>query len=190
MEDHPKHMPNVHGDAPQPRAAPPQQVGSPPQNVFSGEVRPEYAPHGGPPQEAPRPNIHVGDVTHHHQQALMPEPSGSGGFSSRSQTVAAVTVTDRRGRKITVRRLTALDRLRLFEMLGSRLADNMMYISYALSALCVSAIDGDQEHGPATKIQLESLVQRLDQDGIEAATAAHREHFEAGETADAGAVKN
>ena len=121
--------------------------------------------------------------------ALMPEPTEGTGGTYRARPVQTVTVTDRGGRKITIRRLTALDRLRTFEALGSKLCDNMLYVSYALSAVCVVAINGEQVSFPSSKLFIEALVSKLDEDGIHAATAAHKEHFEAGETGDPDAIK-
>ncbi len=116
------------------------------------------------------------------EKVLGPAP-GELGYAM-AQPAPVVTVKDRKGRELKIRRLTALDRLRLFEALGPKLAENVMYVSYALSAACVVSIDGVAQGVPASKLQLETLIQRLDNDGLEAATAAHREHFEKGESGD------
>ena len=54
---------------------------------------------------------------------------------------ATETVTDDDGRRLTVRRLTALDRLRLFKAAGPILAQNQPWLGMALIASSVNAID-------------------------------------------------
>ena len=51
------------------------------------------------------------------------------------------TVVDGRGRRLTVRRLAALDRLRLFKAAGPVLAQNSPWLGMALIAISVVAID-------------------------------------------------
>ena len=93
--------------------------------------------------------------------------------------------TDTRGRVIRVRRMNALDRLRLFEVAGAENAKNDAYMNYAVIACHVSAIDGDAVTRPATKAQLEALVQRLDEDGLVAAMTATAALYEAAADPDA-----
>jgi len=99
------------------------------------------------------------------------------------------TVTDTRGRTITVRKLNALDRMRIFEMLGGTLSDNMQYVSYAMVAACVTDIDGVKEPFPNNKRQIEAMVSTLGDEGIEAVATAYKD-FTVGETADLGNIKN
>lgn len=82
-----------------------------------------------------------------------------------SQTAA---VTDPRGRSISLRKLNALDRMKLFELVGADNAKNEQYLGYATLAYMVAAIDGESAPRPTTKLQLEAMVQRLDDDGLEA----------------------
>ena len=79
---------------------------------------------------------------------------------------------DARGRKIALRKLNALDRMRLSELVGGENAKNEAYMTYATLAYHVASIDGDAVPKPATKAQLEALVQRLDEDGLAAAVKA------------------
>ena len=78
------------------------------------------------------------------------------------------TVSDNLGRRLTVRRLTALDRLRLFKAVGPELAQNPPYFGMAALAASVIDIDGVPVPPPMTEAQLEGLVQRLGDEGIEA----------------------
>lgn len=87
------------------------------------------------------------------------------------------TVTDALGRTITLRRLSTLNKMRLFEIIGPANADNGPYLGYATIACHVAAIDGDPVHFPSSKLQLEAIVSRLDDGGIAAVSAGIAEHF-------------
>jgi hypothetical protein len=78
------------------------------------------------------------------------------------------TASDSLGRRLTMRRLTAVDRLRLFKAVGPELAQNPPYFGMAALAATVIDIDGVPVPPPTTEAQLESLVQRLGDEGIEA----------------------
>ena len=60
------------------------------------------------------------------------------------------------------------DGRRLFKALGPGLSDNTRYVGYAMLAYCVSAIDGMPVPAPATEGQVEMLVTRLGDAGLEA----------------------
>jgi len=81
---------------------------------------------------------------------------------------SVLTTRDSGGRVFTVRRLGALDRLRLFKAIGAELAENAPYLGMAMLAVSVSAIDSVPVPPPVTEAQLEALVQRLGDDGIAA----------------------
>ena len=81
---------------------------------------------------------------------------------------APLTVVDAQGRRIEFRRPGALDRLRLFKALGPGLSDNTRYVGYAMLAYCVTAIDDVPIPVPATEGQVEMLVTRLGDAGLEA----------------------
>ncbi len=85
---------------------------------------------------------------------------------------AADEVTDARGRRLSLRRLTALDKLRLFEAAGPALAANDRWLGMAVLACSVTAIDDIPVPAPASKAMIEAMVQRLGDDGI-AAVSAH-----------------
>ena len=82
------------------------------------------------------------------------------------------TVTDDDGRQLTIRRLTALDRLRLFKAAGPILAQNQPWLGMALIASSVNAIDEVPVPTPANEVQIEAMVARLGDAGISAVAQA------------------
>ncbi|MFO0906775.1 MAG: hypothetical protein U0835_00145 [Isosphaeraceae bacterium] len=78
------------------------------------------------------------------------------------------TLQDARGRTIGVKKMGPLDRLKLFEVIGPENSKNEQYVGYAALAFLVASIDGDAVARPSSKLQLEALVQRLDDDGMDA----------------------
>lgn len=81
-------------------------------------------------------------------------------------------VTDGQGRRIAVRRLTALDKLRLFKAAGPALAQNQPWLGMAVLAASVVAIDDVPVPSPTTEAQVEALVSRLGDHGIAAVAGA------------------
>lgn len=82
--------------------------------------------------------------------------------------------TDLQGRKLSLRRLDALDKLRLFKAVGSTLAQNEPYLGMALLACSVTAIDDVPCPMPVNEVQIEHLVQRLGEQGLAAVAQALR----------------
>jgi hypothetical protein len=87
---------------------------------------------------------------------------------------ATEDVKDASGRVLTLKKLTALDRMRLFEVVGAENVKNDYYLGYATLAFQVVAIDGVDVARPTSKLALEGLVQRLGDDGINAIAANAR----------------
>lgn len=85
---------------------------------------------------------------------------------------ASHTVADSDGRRLSLRRLTALDKLRLFKAAGPVLAQNQPWLGMAMLACSVSAIDDVPVPPPASEQQIEALVSRLGDNGIAAAATA------------------
>ena len=75
---------------------------------------------------------------------------------------------DGRGRAITVRRLSALDQMRLMRHIGE---ENAVYFSFCMDIARVSKIEGRSFSIPETRIDLEHVVQLLAVDGIDALRA-------------------
>lgn len=93
------------------------------------------------------------------------------------------TITDARGRALTLKRPGVLSQLRLVEALGAT-AKNEVYMGMVLPALYVASIDGEAEMSPRSKPQLEGLIQRLDEDGLTAVNEGIKQHFSPPETAE------
>ena len=85
---------------------------------------------------------------------------------------ATTETSDALGRRLTLRRLTALDKLRLFKAAGPQLAQNPPWLGTALLAASVTAIDDIPVPPPVSEGQIESIVQRLGDEGINAVSAA------------------
>lgn len=89
-----------------------------------------------------------------------------------TQASKTLTVTDAGGRHITLRRLTALGKLRLFKAAGSTLSHNQYWLGMATLACSVQAIDDVPVPMPTNELQIEALVGRLGDTGIAAIAAA------------------
>ncbi len=94
-----------------------------------------------------------------------------------AEALATTEVVDTLGRRLSLRRLTALDRLRVFKAAGITLAANPGWTGLATLAFSVAAIDGVPVPQPASEAQVEHLVARLDDAGLTAVSnglaAAH-----------------
>ena len=102
--------------------------------------------------------------------------------------VRTATITDARGRKIAIHKLTPVERLTLFETLGAALSDNTRYLGYAMSAACVDTVDGVR-HVIDSKKAVVALVRELADAGLDAIDKAYREHFDVGETGEPEVIK-
>jgi hypothetical protein len=89
---------------------------------------------------------------------------------------APLTIRDADGRELVLRRMTALDRLRLFKAIGPVLSQNQLYLGMAMLAASVTAIDAVPVPPPVTEAQLEGLVARLGDCGIAAVAEALSQH--------------
>src|SRR5271165_924281 len=83
------------------------------------------------------------------------------------------------GVQLTLRRLNALDKLRLFKAAGSVLAQNQPWLGMAILACSVAEIDSVPVPPPTNEQQIESMVGRLGDLGIAAVAEALYEHLEA-----------
>ena len=85
---------------------------------------------------------------------------------------AAIEVSDARGRALSLRRLNALDKLRLFKAAGPVLAQNPLWLGMATLATAVTSIDSVPVPPPVNEAQIEALVGKLGDEGISAIAAA------------------
>jgi hypothetical protein len=106
-------------------------------------------------------------VTLHNANATVEMPSQQ---IARKSAVTA-TETDVRGRKITVQKPGALE---LYDLacLMDKNASNEVAMNLAMAARAVVEIDGEQCPPIMNEVQLRSMLQRLDTDGINAAAKA------------------
>lgn len=100
-----------------------------------------------------------------------------------------VTVTDDRGRKLTVKRMDkGLVSFRLARLLGDDAANGMVFAQAMLYVSCV-AINDDPIVFPKTELQLEALIDRLDLDGLKAIQKVQQEEFGIGGNAEEAAAE-
>jgi hypothetical protein len=81
-------------------------------------------------------------------------------------------VVDADGRRIALRRLNALDKLRLFEAAGPELSRNDRWLGMAALAASVTAIDDVPIPVPNSKAAIEGVIRRLGDAGIAAVAGA------------------
>jgi hypothetical protein len=95
-----------------------------------------------------------------------------------ASAAATENTIDEYGRVLTIRRLTALDRLRLFKAAGPVMAQNQPWLGMALIASSVAAIDDVPVPPPVNELQIEAMVARLGDAGIAAVAVALQQHDE------------
>jgi hypothetical protein len=79
---------------------------------------------------------------------------------------------DSLGRTLTIRRIHALDRLRLLKLAGPELSQNDAWLNMAALALSVTEIDGIPRAPPVTERHIEATVSELGDFGLQAAAEA------------------
>lgn len=104
------------------------------------------------------------------------------GVETPSQAIIAAasntaTVTDARGRVLTVKKISPLDRMRLFKVAGPELSANAQWMGMAALASSVVSVDGDLVVKVGRISEIEALVSLLDDDGLEAVGKAYVEMF-------------
>lgn len=97
------------------------------------------------------------------------------------------TTTDSLERVLTVRRMSALAKMRLFALAGPELSKNEQWVGLAALASSVVAINGDAVTANTVR-EIEFTVERLDDEGLEAVAAVYQETF--GIAAKDDAIKN
>lgn len=80
---------------------------------------------------------------------------------------AVHVVVDAKGRRIAVRRMTPLQRVRLLRTVGAEASANQAWLEFAFAAASVVSID-DSPETVATVKEVEAMIARLDEDGIDA----------------------
>jgi hypothetical protein len=98
------------------------------------------------------------------------------------ESTRAFTTVDTKGRRFSLRRLTALDTLRLFKAAGPVLAQNEPWLSKAALVFSVLEIDGVPVPAPATEAQIEGLIDRLGDEGLAAIANTIKDEYPVSET--------
>ncbi len=94
------------------------------------------------------------------------------------------SVTDSRGREITFRKLGASEQRRLLKAVSDETANKERLFGLYMLAACVTSIDGDEIRFPASELQLDALVDRLDTEGLNAVGRAVQDAFGIGDEAE------
>lgn len=107
-----------------------------------------------------------------------------------AQALQEIKITDSTGRNYVLRKPGVLAQFRLVEALGDTAA-NQTYMRMVLPLLFVASIDDEQLLPPIKKPQVEALIQRLGDEGIEAVLKGVADNFGAPDPeADKAAIKN
>lgn len=98
---------------------------------------------------------------------------------------AVKIVTDSKGRKLTFRRLGALDRARIFKAAGPVNAQNAPYVGMAMIACSCTDVDGVPVAFPSKESEIDAAIARLDDPGMDAiATEMTKEMNDGGSDTD------
>lgn len=108
------------------------------------------------------------NITHHAASAAKPSEQ----LTARPE----FSVTDARGRRLTLRKPPLLTQFKLVEILGPT-AENSTYLNMVLPIAYVAAIDDEQVRFPSSRLELDALIQKIDEDGLEAVHRGIAEHI-------------
>lgn len=157
------------------------------------------------PDGPPRPASFSAGPAQHHTPGLpqaTPDPQaggaarnprydGNGRGNGYTETpTAAIVASGKRvvetidglGRRLKVRFVSARDRMMLAKAIGSELAKNEVYLGYATLAWAVVELDNGSGEDPrippmVKPSEVEFLVDRLGDEGLEAVGKVYKEHF-------------
>lgn len=87
-----------------------------------------------------------------------------------------VVVTTAGGKAIGIKRPHVLAQYKLVDAIGDS-AENRVYLNMCIPLMWVASIDGNPVPQPTTKLQIEGLISRLDEEGITAVSRGIDEHF-------------
>jgi hypothetical protein len=107
-----------------------------------------------------------------------------------SRVTETRAVIDAAGRRLLVRRATVIDTLRLLKAAGPLLAENQPWLGMAIMAMCVLSIDDLPIPAPQTEAQIESVFERLGDDGLAAVAGAFAADGENGHQVDGASLGN
>lgn len=87
------------------------------------------------------------------------------------------TIRDAGGRLIKVKKLSAMDRLNMYEAAGPKISENRGWMGMAALACSCVSIDGDPVPKPNSILEMKALVTRLEEDGLDAIERVYSEVF-------------
>jgi|SRR5579863_822509 len=93
-----------------------------------------------------------------------------------AKAAETLKVTDGRSRVITLKKPGVLAQYRLIATLGA-LAENRTYVNMVMPLIFVAAIDDDDAIALGKMSEVEALIQRLGEDGIDTVMTAIKDHF-------------
>jgi hypothetical protein len=99
------------------------------------------------------------------------------------------TITDAKGRKLTLRKLNVLDQVRLLRAVGPDQARNQPYFEVVTMAASVSDIDGIPCMIPTNERQIDAAIDRIGDDGFGALMVNMRKEIKIVEDAAEAAAK-
>jgi hypothetical protein len=88
-----------------------------------------------------------------------------------------VEVTDARGRKIKLKRPNLLAHVTLTKAAGAQAAGNRAYMTMLFPLLYVGSTDGVLERVPRNEMDIDSMLERLDNEGMAAVVDGILRHF-------------
>lgn len=115
-----------------------------------------------------RPHVTIGEPA---QEALHAEEAEPTLPTLIPDAKGHVTVTDKRGRVLKVKRVSAADRWDIDIILGDR--GTLRVLGPAVMAYSVVEFDGEVVFPPKNFTQLRNIIVRLDDDGINAVAEAY-----------------
>lgn len=87
------------------------------------------------------------------------------------------TITDERGRVLSMREPDVLAPYRLVQIIGADAAENRVYMNMVFPLLYLKSIDGEAVIQPNSRRELEALIQQLDHAGVKALRAGVEKNF-------------
>ena len=93
-----------------------------------------------------------------------------------AKTQLEFSVIDSTGRTIKLKKPSVLAQYRLIEVLADS-AKNEVYMAMVLPLIYITSIDDEAVYQPISKREVEALIQKLDEEGIQAVMEGVQEHF-------------
>lgn len=109
-------------------------------------------------------NIQTGNHPHQVQPVAAPTPTQQ----VVDEANRIVYTTDALGRTLGVTRINAKLQRRVFKALSSESAEKTRYLMQALTVCACVSIDGTPVAFPTSELQIDALIDRLEQEGLDA----------------------